>query len=402
MSEKVYIVGAKRTPIGAFGGRLAGIPAAHLGAAALKGALEQSGLGREDVDETVMGNILTAGQGMGPARQASIYAGIPEEKPAYAVNMLCASGMKALMNGAAAIRSGDAEVVASGGMENMSSAPWLLPSQARTGMRPGNQTLQDHMILDGLTDVFNDYHMGITAENIAEKYNLSREEQDRFALASQKKTAVAMAENRFGEEIVAVTAKIRRKEVVVDRDEFPRPETTLESLGKLRPAFRSDGTVTAGNSSGINDGGSALILAGETTVREKGLTPLAEIVSWAQAGLDPAYMGLGPVPAVRRVLEKAGLALTDMELLELNEAFAAQSLGVLRGLREEHGVSPEWLNERVNVNGGAIALGHPIGASGSRIIVTLLYEMMRRSSRLGLASLCVGGGMGTAVILKKV
>lgn len=398
---KVYIVGAKRTAIGTLGGTLKDVPAVQLGVAAAKAAMEQAGIKPEYVDETIIGNILTAGQGMGPGRQVGVYAGVPVEKPAYTVNMLCASGMKSAMIGAVDIIAGEAEIVLAGGIENMSAAPYLLP-KARFGYRLGHGEVLDHTVFDGLTDVFNMYHMGVTAENLAEKYGITREEQDLFAYKSQMKAKKAIETGRFKDEIVPFVIKERKGEKVFDTDEHPRFDTTLEALARLKPAFKKDGTVTAGNASGINDSGSAMVLASEDAIKKYGLKPLAEIIGFEQHGVDPSIMGIGPVGAISKALKRANMKLTDVQLIELNEAFAAQSLAVLRDLKKEHGVSDDWLEERVNVNGGAIALGHPIGASGNRIIVTLLYEMKKRKLELGLASLCVGGGMGTAVIIRNV
>ncbi len=396
--KRVFVVGAKRTAIGTFGGALKDVAAIELGIIASKAAIEQAAIDPQAVDQGIMGCILTANQGMGPGRQVSIGAGIPVEKPGYTVNMLCGSGMKATMIGASDIMMGEADVVLSGGMENMSISPYML-DKARYGYRMNNGVLIDHMIRDGLTDVFNNYHMGVTAENLAEKYSISREGQDEFALESQNRAKEAIATGRFKDEITPVVIKGRKGDVIFDTDEHPR-ETTREILAKLRPAFKKDGSVTAGNSSGINDGASATILASEEAVKKYGLKPMAEIISFAQAGVDPAYMGFGPVPAIERAMKKSGLSLKDIQLFELNEAFAAQSLSVLKGLNEIFNVSKEWMLERTNVNGGAIALGHPIGASGNRIIVTLLYEMRKRNLEYGLASLCIGGGMGTAIIVK--
>jgi acetyl-CoA C-acetyltransferase len=398
--KKTYIVGAKRTAIGTFGGTLKNVSAVQLGVYASKAALEDASLPAENVDETIMGNILSAGLGMGPGRQISIYSEVPQEKPGYSVNMLCGSGMKAVMVGATDILLNEANVVLAGGSENMSMAPYMLP-KARFGYRLGNGEVVDHMVYDGLTDIFNNYHMGVTAENLANKYNISREEQDDFALESQMRAKKAIEEGKFKEEITPVIIKTRKGEIVFDTDEHPR-DTSLEKLAKLRPAFKKDGTVTAGNASGINDGASATIITSEEAVNKYNLKPKAELVAFAQAGVDPAYMGYGPVPAIRKVMEKASMKIQDMELIELNEAFAAQSLAVFKGLEEEFGVTKDWLLERTNVNGGAIALGHPIGASGNRIIVTLLYEMEKRDLEYGLASLCIGGGMGTAVIVKRI
>jgi acetyl-CoA C-acetyltransferase len=397
--EKVFIVAARRTAVGTFGGSLKDIPAPRLCARVIGAALAQSGLEAEAVDETIVGNVLSSGLGMGPGRQAALYAGLPKERPAYAVNFLCGSGMKAAMIGAADIRLGEASVVVAAGMENMSRAPYLLGSEVRTGTRFGNRELADSMLVDGLIDVFNDVHMGVTAENVARKHRISREEQDRFALESHRRAAEATAAGRFAEEIVPVEVTRRKETLLFDRDEHVRVDASLEGLQRLKPAFEKEGTVTAGNSSGINDGASALILASETLVRERGLTPLAEILGSAQIGNDPAYMGLAPVPAVKKLLGRLDLHLRDVELIELNEAFAAQSLGVLIELGEHYGLDRSWFLGRTNVNGGAIALGHPIGASGNRIMVTLLYELRRRGLNMGLATLCCGGGMGTAVLL---
>ena len=398
--KKVFIVGAKRTAIGTFGGTLKDVPAVDLGVTASKAAIEQSKVDPKNIEETIMGCILTANQGMGPGRQVSIGAGVPIESPAYLVNMLCGSGMKSTMIGAQDILFGEADLVLTGGMENMSISPYML-DRARFGYRMGNGTIVDHMIRDGLTDVFNDYHMGVTAENLAEKYGISRLEQDEFALESQNRAKEAIAAGRFKDEIAPVVIKGRKGDVVFDTDEHPR-DTSMEILEKLRPAFKKDGSVTAGNSSGINDGASATVLASEEAVEKFGLKPIAEIVAYAQAGVDPAFMGYGPVPAVEKALKKASLDIKAIDLIELNEAFASQSLSVLKGLMEIYGVSKEWLLERTNVNGGAIALGHPIGASGNRIIVTLLHLMEKRNLEFGLASLCIGGGMGTAVVVKRV
>lgn len=397
----VYIVGAKRTAIGTFLGTLKDVPAPKLGAIAAKAAIEQARVSVEEIDETIIGSILTAGQGMGPGRQVGIYAGIPVEKPGYTVNMLCGSGMKAVMLGAVDIVSKEAELVLTGGIENMSEAPYLIPYKARYGLKFGNFEVIDHMILDGLTDVFNNVHMGMTAERLAEKYSITREEQDKFAFESQMKAKKAIEEGKFKEEIVPVEIETRKEKIIFDTDEHPR-DVTLEKLAKLKPAFKKDGTVTAGNASGINDGASAIVLASEKFVEKNNLKPLARIISWAQAGVDPMEMGLGPVPATEKALKKAGLKMEDIELIELNEAFAAQSLAVIKEWSKRFNVSEDWIKERTNVNGGAIALGHPIGASGNRIIVTLLYEMKRRNLKYGLATLCIGGGMGTAVIIENL
>jgi acetyl-CoA C-acetyltransferase len=399
--NKVYITGAKRTAIGGFGGTLKGVKASELGVIAAKAAMKQSNIDPDVIDETIVGNILGAGQGMGPGRQVSIGAGVPIEKPGYTVNMICGSGMKTVMIGASDIMLGEADAVLCGGIENMSLAPYLLPG-GRFGYRLGDGKVLDHMVNDALTDVFNQYHMGMTAENIADKHGITREEQDAFAAESQRRALTAIEEGKFKDEIEPVVIKNRKGDIVFDTDEHPRAGTTAEKLAKLRPAFKKDGSVTAGNSSGINDGASMTVLMSEEKMNELDIKPMAEIVAFAQHGVDPSVMGLGPVGAIRKVLKKANMKLEDMELLELNEAFAVQSLGVVKELCEEHGVTKEWLIERTNVNGGAIALGHPVGVSGNRIIVTLLYEMKKRNLKYGLASLCIGGGMGTAVIIKNV
>ncbi len=390
--EEVAIVGAARTPIGSFGGSLADVPVPQLGATVIAAALERAGLSPHQVDEVIMGNVLSAGVGMNPARQAAMSAGLPETVPATTVNKVCGSGLKAVALAAQAITLGDAEVVVAGGMESMSRAPYLLP-RARFGYRMGHGEVLDHMIKDGLWCALEECHMGNTAENVARDYEISREDQDRFAYESHMKAARAWQEGRFAEEVVAVEVQGRQGAMRVDRDEHIRPDTTMEKLARLRPAFVSGGTVTAGNASGINDGAAAVVLASKRKVRELGLEPLAWVKAYASAGVPPRIMGMGPVPAVRKVLERAGLSLRDIDLIEANEAFAAQSLAVGRELG--------WDWERVNVNGGAIALGHPIGASGARILVTLLYEMRRRQARHGLATLCIGGGQGIAMVVER-
>jgi len=398
--RNVFILGAKRTPIGTFGGSLKDIPAPKLAALVIKESLKQAKVSHEEVDEVIVGNILMAGQGMGPGRQASIYAGIPSEVPAYTVNMMCASGMKSIMIGATDIALGEADLVVAAGMENMSQAPFLVPYKVRFGAKFGNMELLDHMIWDGLRDVFNGIHMGLTAEVLAEEFEITREEQDMFAYESQMKTKRAIEEGRFKEEIVPVEIVEKKEKRIFSIDEHPRPNVTLEKLSSLKPVFKENGTVTAGNASGINDGASSVILASEEFVEKKGLKPLARIVAWSQAGVDPLRMGLGPVPATEKVLKKAKLSFQDLELIELNEAFAAQSLAVIKKWCEIFGVSKDWIMSRLNVNGGAIALGHPIGASGNRIVVTLIYEMKRRNLKIGLATLCVGGGMGTSLLIE--
>ena len=389
---KAVIVSAVRTAIGSFQGSLAGVPAVDLGALVIKEAMARAGIGGEQIDEVIMGNVLQAGLGQNPARQAAIKAGIPAEVPAMTINKVCASGLKSVALAAQAILAGQAEVVVAGGMENMSLAPYLL-NKARTGYRMGDDKVVDAMIKDGLWCAMTDVHMGITAENVAEQYGLTREEQDQFALASQEKAAKAIAEGRFQEEIVPVEIPQRKGDPVVFAvDEHPRA-TSLEKLAALRPAFKKDGTVTAGNASGINDGAAALVVMSEEKAKELGLEPLAYVVAAASAGVDPSIMGTGPIPATRKALAKAGLTMEDIDLIEANEAFASQALAVAKDL-----AMPE---EKVNVNGGAIALGHPIGASGARILTTLLYEMKRRGSRYGLATLCIGGGQGTALIVER-
>lgn len=400
MEKKVFIIAAKRTPIGKFMGSLANIPPGELGALVIKNILEETGIQPEEIDEVIGGNVLSAGQKQGVIRQAAVNAGIPPEVPAYSINMVCGSGMKAVMNAYADIKAGEADLVIAGGTENMSKAGFVLSGDLRSGFKMGNMQAVDHMVNDGLTDAFNDYHMGITAENIAEKYHISREDQDRFAYNSQQKAIKAVDSGAFNEEIVPVPVIIKKETVTFDKDEFPNRNSTPEKMAALRPAFKKDGTVTAGNASGVNDGASFVLLASEEKAKELGLKPLAEIIAVGQGGVDPAFMGLGPVPAIRKALQKAGMKLSDMELIELNEAFAAQSLGVIKNLTEEHGISREWIDERTNINGGAIALGHPIGASGNRILVTLVHELIAQHKKYGLASLCIGGGMGTAIIIK--
>lgn len=400
--KKVFIVSAKRTPIGKFMGSLSTIKPGQMGAIVIKSILEETGINPAKIDSVIVGNVLSAGQGQGIARQCAIHAGIPAEVPAYAINMVCGSGMKSVMNGVAEIRSGAASVIVAGGVENMSDAGYILPSSVRNGIKMGNFNAIDHMVNDGLTDVFNNYHMGITAENVAEKFGISREAQDDFAYKSQQKAIAAVDGDKFKTEIVPVEIVTRKETIVFDKDEFPNRVSTPERLAKLRPAFKKDGTVTAGNASGINDGASFVMLADEEAVAKYGLKPLAEIVAVGQGGVAPEVMGLGPVPAIKKALENAEMKLSDMEILELNEAFAAQSLGVMASLIDEHGVSREWMDERTNIHGGAIALGHPIGASGNRILVSLVHELQMYNKTFGLASLCIGGGMGTAVIVKKL
>ncbi|KES21358.1 MULTISPECIES: acetyl-CoA C-acetyltransferase [Pseudomonas] len=389
--QDVVIVAATRTAIGAFQGSLANIPAHELGAIVIRELLQRSGVKPEQVDEVILGQVLTAGSGQNPARQAAIAAGLPHAVPALTLNKVCGSGLKALHLAAQAIRCGDAEVVIAGGQENMSLSPYVLP-KARTGLRMGHAQLVDSMIVDGLWDAFNDYHMGITAENLVDKYGISREEQDAFAAASQQKAVAAIEAGRFRDEIVPVSIPQRKGEALsFDTDEQPRAGTTAESLAKLKPAFKKDGSVTAGNASSLNDGAAAVLLMSAAKAKELGLPVLARIASYASAGVDPAIMGIGPVSATRRCLDKAGWQLAELDLIEANEAFAAQSLAVGKELG--------WDAAKVNVNGGAIALGHPIGASGCRVLVSLLHEMLRRDAKKGLATLCIGGGQGVALAL---
>ncbi|GHS79397.1 acetyl-CoA acetyltransferase [Pseudomonas sp. PAGU 2196] len=389
----VVIVAATRTAIGSFQGALATVPAVDLGAAVIKRLLEQTQLDPAQVDEVIFGQVLTAGAGQNPARQAAIKAGLPFSVPALTLNKVCGSGLKALHLAAQAIRCGDAEVVIAGGQENMSLAPYVMPS-ARTGQRMGHGQLIDSMITDGLWDAFNDYHMGITAENLVDKYGLSREQQDAFAAESQRKAVAAIEAGRFKDEITPIVMPQKKGEPkVFERDEQPRPDTTAESLGKLRAAFKKDGSVTAGNASSLNDGAAAVLLMSATKAKALGLPVLAKIAAYASAGVDPAIMGIGPVSATQRCLDKAGWQLADLDLIEANEAFAAQALAVGKAL--------EWDAARVNVNGGAIALGHPIGASGCRVLVTLLHEMIKRDAKKGLATLCIGGGQGVALAIER-
>lgn len=400
--SKVYIVAAKRTAIGKFLGTIANVPAADLAATVIKNILTETKVDPSKIDEVIVGNILMAGQKQGVARQASIKAGIPQEVPAYGLNMICGSGMKSVINAVASIKAGEANLILAGGTESMSGAGFVMHGTVRNGQKMGDMTILDHMVTDGLTDAFQGYHMGITAENIAAKYSITRQEQDAFAYASQQKAAAAIDAGKFKGEIVPVEIVTKKETIVFDTDEFVNRSTNVEKLGGLRPAFKKDGTVTAGNASGINDGASFILVASEQAVAEYGLTPLAEVVATGQGGVDPAIMGMGPVPAIANALKKAGMKLSDIEVLELNEAFAAQSLGVIKQLCEDHGVNADWFNKVCNINGGAIALGHPIGASGNRITVSLIHEMKRSGKKFGMASLCIGGGMGTAVILKNV
>ena len=389
--SEIVIAGAARTPVGSFGGALANIPAHELGQIAIEAAMTRAEVEPADVSEVVMGQILTAGTGQNPARQAAVAAGVPVERTAYVINQMCGSGLRSVALGAQAIRLGDCAIVVAGGQENMSLAPHCM--HLRSGTKMGDVQIIDTMIRDGLWDCFNGYHMGVTAENVAEKWQISREDQDAFAATSQQKAEAAQKAGVFADEITPVTIKTRKGEDVVEADEYPKHGTTPDTLAKLRPAFAKDGTVTAGNASGINDGAAAVVAMPAAEARTRGIEPLARIVSWATAGVDPAVMGTGPIPASRAALEKAGWSVDDVDLIEANEAFAAQSLAVGRDL----GFDPQ----RLNVNGGAIAIGHPVGASGARILVTLLYEMRRRDAKKGLATLCIGGGMGIAMCLAR-
>ncbi|MFH5882052.1 acetyl-CoA C-acetyltransferase [Liberiplasma polymorphum] len=399
--KKVYVVSAKRTAIGSFMGTLGDLHPAIYGSEVVKTILNETGVPKDAVDEVVVGNILPAGLGQGVARQVAIHAGIPTSVPAYGVNMVCGSGMKTVMNAFTSIQAGLHNVVIAGGVESMSKAPYILPDKIRPGIKMGGFTVKDHMIDDALMDAFNPIHMGITAENIVEKYGLSREEQDQFAINSQTRAIKAVDAGRFKDEIVPITISTRKGDFVFETDEYPNRVTTYEKLSSLRPAFKKDGSVTAGNSSGINDGASFMLIVSEEALKKYNLTPLAEIVGIGQGGVDPNFMGLGPVPAIDAALKHSKLAFNDLELFELNEAFAAQSLGVLKDLETAYGVTIDEMIAKTNVNGGAIALGHPVGASGNRIIVTLLHEMIKSNKTYGLASLCIGGGMGTAIILKR-
>jgi acetyl-CoA C-acetyltransferase len=383
----VVIAAAARTPVGAFNGGLSSVPASYLGEVAIREALARAEVSPDDVTEVVLGQILTAGTGQNPARQAAVSAGIPVERTAYQINQLCGSGLRAVALGSQAIKLGDARIVVAGGQESMSQAPHCV--HLRNGTKMGSTEMVDTMLRDGLMDAFNGYHMGNTAENVAEQWQITRDQQDAFAAASQQKAEAAQKAGRFADEIVPVTIKTRKGDVVVDTDEHPKHGATVEGLTKLRPAFAKDGTVTAGNASGINDGAAAVVLMSADEARERGIEPLARIVSWATAGVDPTIMGTGPIPASRAALERAGWTVDDLDLIEANEAFAAQACAVNKDLG--------WDTDKVNVNGGAIALGHPVGASGARVLTTLLYEMRRRDAKKGLATLCIGGGMGIAM-----
>jgi acetyl-CoA C-acetyltransferase len=390
-TEDIVIVGAARTAVGSFNGAFANTPAHELGAVAIKSALERARVDAAEVDEVILGQILTAGQGQNPARQAAMAAGVPQEKTAWGLNQLCGSGLRTVAIGMQQIANGDASIIVAGGQESMSQAPHA--AYMRSGTKMGDFKLVDTMLRDGLMDAFHGYHMGNTAENVAQRWQLTREEQDQFAVSSQNKAEAAQKSGRFKDEIVPVTIKSRKGDIVVDQDEYIRPGTTMDAVAKLRPAFSKDGTVTAGNASGINDGAAAIVLMTAAVAERRGLTPLARIASWATAGVDPAIMGTGPIPSSRKALEKAGWKVQDLELVEANEAFAAQALAVNKDMG--------WNPDIVNVNGGAIAIGHPIGASGGRVLVTLLHEMQKRGVKRGLATLCIGGGMGIAMCLER-
>ncbi len=391
MASDIVIVGAARTAVGSFGGAFGNTPAHELGAVAIKAALERAKVQPSEVDEVILGQILAAGEGQNPARQAAMKAGIPQEKTAWGLNQLCGSGLRAVALGMQQIANGDADIIVAGGQESMSLSPHV--AHLRNGVKMGDMKFLDTMIRDGLTDAFHGYHMGNTAENIAAKWQISRAEQDAFAVASQNKAEAAQKAGKFKDEIAPFTVSTRKGDVVVDQDEYIKAGTTIETLTKLRPAFSKEGTVTAGNASGINDGAAALVLMTAENAKKRGLTPLARIASWATAGVDPAIMGSGPIPASRKALERAGWTVKDLDLIEANEAFAAQAIAVNKDMG--------WNTDIVNVNGGAIALGHPIGASGARVFVTLLHEMQRRNAKKGLATLCIGGGMGIALCVER-
>ncbi len=400
--SKIYIVDAKRSPVGKFLGGLSTVSPGELAGQVMKSVIESNNIDASKIDEVILGNVLPAGQGQGIARQAAIYAGVPNEVPAYSLNIICGSGMKTVMTAYAQIKGEMADLVVAGGVEVMSQAPYVTDASARTGNKMGGMNLKDSLVNDGLMDAFNNYHMGITAENIADKHGITREEQDNFAIRSQSRAIKAVDAGRFQDEIVPIEVKTRKAVTMFDTDEYPNRTTNIEKLANLRPAFKRDGSVTAGNASGINDGASIIVVASEKAVKEHGLTPIAELVSVGQGGVDPSVMGLGPVPAIKDALDRADMKLEEIDLLELNEAFAVQSLGVMKELAENHNVTQEWFDDRTNVNGGAIAIGHPLGASGARIITTLIHEMKKREAQHGLASLCIGGGMGTCIIVKSV
>jgi acetyl-CoA C-acetyltransferase len=388
---EIVIASAARTPVGAFNGAFASLSAHALGTVAIKAAMERARIEGAEVDEVILGQILAAGAGQNPARQASVNAGIPVEHTAFGINQLCGSGLRAVALAAQQIATGDARIVIAGGQESMTQAPHA--QQLRAGQKMGDLSLMDTMLRDGLMDAFHGYHMGNTAENVARAFQITRDEQDQFAFNSQRKAGEAMAAGRFADEIAAVTVKGRKGDVIVSSDEYPKPDTTMEILGKLRPAFAKDGSVTAGNASGINDGAAAVVVMTAAEAAKRGITPLARIVSWATAGVDPSIMGTGPIPASRKALAKAGWKIDDLDLIEANEAFAAQAIAVNKDLG--------WDTSKVNVNGGAIAIGHPIGASGARVLTTLLFEMQKRGAKKALATLCIGGGMGVAMCLER-
>lgn len=399
--RKAYVVAAKRSAIGSFLGGLTNVKLAEMGATVLKETINQAGIDPKDIDECIIGNVIAAGLGQNIARQVALGAGVPETVCAQSINMLCGSGLKAVMEATIRIQAGFGDIFVAGGVESMTNAPMLIPSSVRTGMKMGDMKVVDSMIHDGLTDGMYNIHMGVTADNIAKKYEISREEQDAFAYASQQKAIAAVDSGRFKDEIVPIEVKTRKETIVFDTDEHPNRKSTPEKLAKLRAAFTPDGSVTAGNASGINDGASFTIVVSEDALKKYNLTPLCEVIGIGQGGVDPRVMGLGPTPAILNALKYADLSINDLELVELNEAFAAQSLGVIHELVEATGVDKEAFMEKTNVNGGAIALGHPVGASGNRILVTLIHEMQKRDTKVGLASLCIGGGMGAAVIVKR-
>ncbi len=390
-SSSIVVASAARTAVGSFNGAFATVAAHELGAAAIKGVLERAGVDAKEVDEVILGQVLQAGEGQNPARQAAMKAGIPQEATAWGVNQLCGSGLRAVALGLQQIATGDAKIIVAGGQESMSMAPHA--ANLRSGTKMGDMKMIDTMIKDGLTDAFYGYHMGITAENIARQWQLSRDEQDQFAVSSQNKAEAAQKAGRFQDEIVPFTIQTRKGDIIVDADEYIRHGATMEAMAKLRPAFDKEGTVTAGNASGLNDGAAAAVLMTEAEASRRGIQPLARIVSWATAGVDPQIMGTGPIPASRKALERAGWSVNDLDLVEANEAFAAQACAVNKDLG--------WDTSKVNVNGGAIAIGHPVGASGARVLVTLLHEMQKRDSKKGLATLCIGGGMGIAMCVER-
>jgi acetyl-CoA C-acetyltransferase len=400
--EKIYIACAKRSAVGSFLGGLSTLSPGQLGGLVAKDVISSAKLDASLIDEVVVGNVLSAGQKQGVGRQVAILAGIPQEVPAWSMNIICGSGLKSVMNAAQMIGSGMHNLILAGGTESMSQAPYVAPASMRKGVKMGELKLIDTMINDALTDAFHNFHMGVTAENIAAKYNISRQDQDTFAFASQQRAIAACDAGKFVSQITPIEIASKKETIVFAKDEYINRGTTLDKLAKLRPAFKSDGSVTAGNASGINDGAAFMIVASESAVKQHNLTPLVEIVGMGTAGVDPTIMGLGPTPAIAKALQHAKLKLTDIDLIELNEAFAAQSLGVMTELEAAHGVSRSWFNERTNLNGGAIAIGHPVGASGARVLVTLIHEMVASNRKHGLASLCIGGGMGVALVVKRV